>query len=141
MKAGLMEIADIFVLNKSDREGADRLEAELRAMLELAPERDGWKPSVLRTVATQGLGVEELAAEIERYRKHFRGRQSEEEKKISHWKAKLVALTENLFSRSVVSGEGGETLLDNLAREVAKRRKDPFTAARELVAHAAGGKK
>ncbi len=136
MKAGLMEIADIFVLNKSDREGADRLETELRAMLELAPEREGWKPPVLRTVATEGLGVEELAAEIERYRKHFRGRLSEEEKKIGQWKQKLVALAEDLFSRHAVSGESGETLLDKLAREVATRKKDPFTAARELFAHA-----
>ncbi len=59
MKAGLMEIADIFVLNKADRDGADRLEAELEAMLQLAPERDGWKPAIVRTVATE-TGVAEL---------------------------------------------------------------------------------
>src|SRR6202035_4149779 len=52
IKAGLMEIADIFVLNKSDREGVDRLQMQLEAMLELAPERDGWKPKTVRTVAT-----------------------------------------------------------------------------------------
>ena len=61
MKAGLMEIADIFVLNKSDREGVERLEAELEAMLQLAPERDGWKPTIVRTVATENKGVDELA--------------------------------------------------------------------------------
>ena len=60
MKAGLMEIADIFVLNKAEREGADRLEAELEAMLQLAPERNGWKPRIVRTVATENKGVEEL---------------------------------------------------------------------------------
>src|SRR6202166_3870941 len=59
MKAGLMEIADIFVLNKSDREGVDHLEAQLQAMLELAPERDGWKPTIIRTVATENKGVDE----------------------------------------------------------------------------------
>src|ERR1700676_506037 len=53
MKAGLMEIADIFVLNKSDREGVDRLQMQLEAMLELAPERDGWRPKTVRTVATE----------------------------------------------------------------------------------------
>src|ERR1700688_1043813 len=59
MKAGLMEIADIFVLNKSDREGVDRLQMQLEAMLEIAPERDGWKPTIIRTVATENKGVDE----------------------------------------------------------------------------------
>src|SRR5256886_4608986 len=53
MKAGLMEIADIFVLNKADREGADRLEEQLHAMLSLVMPRDGWHPPVIRTVATE----------------------------------------------------------------------------------------
>src|SRR5712672_3792637 len=71
MKAGLMEIADIFVLNKSDREGVDHLEAQLEAMLELAPERDAWKPKIVGTVATENQGVDELAAAIAEYRELF----------------------------------------------------------------------
>src|ERR1700716_1850910 len=69
MKAGLMEIADIFVLNKSDREGADLLATQLNAMLELSSERDGWKPRIVRTVATENKGVDELAAAIAEYRR------------------------------------------------------------------------
>src|SRR6204780_5323498 len=61
LKAGLMEIGDIFVLNKSDHEGADRYEQQLRAILQLVPEREGWKPPVVRTVATEKKGVGELA--------------------------------------------------------------------------------
>src|SRR5216683_3289021 len=64
MKAGLMEIADIFVLNKSDREGVDRLEQQLQAMLQIVPVRDGWKPPVVRTVASENKGIEALAAAI-----------------------------------------------------------------------------
>src|SRR5712691_5156533 len=71
MKAGLMEIADIFVLNKSDHEGVDRLESQLEAMLELAPDRDGWKPKIVRTIATENQGVDELAAAIAEYREYF----------------------------------------------------------------------
>jgi LAO/AO transport system kinase len=71
MKAGLMEIGDIFVLNKADREGADRLEEQLHAMLSLVMPRDGWHPPVVRTVATENRGVEELAAAIGKFRKHF----------------------------------------------------------------------
>src|SRR5712664_219140 len=64
MKAGLMEIADIFVLNKADREGADRLEQQLNAMLSLVMPRDGWHPPVVRTVATENKGIDALAKAI-----------------------------------------------------------------------------
>ena len=71
LKAGLMEIGDIFVLNKSDREGADRYEQQLKAVLALVPEREGWKPPVVRTVATDNKGIAELCAQIEKFRAHF----------------------------------------------------------------------
>jgi len=136
MKAGLMEIADIFVLNKSDREGADRLEADLDAMLHLAPERDGRTPRVVRTVATENKGVDELAVAIKDYREHFASRLGPQDKKIDHWKRRLAALAEDLFLRRAISDGAGEALLAGLAREVAGRKKDPYAAARELLAHA-----
>ncbi len=71
MKAGLMEIRDIFVLNKSDREGADRLEEQLHAMLSLVMPRDGWHPPVIRTVATENNGIDTLAGTIAKFRTHF----------------------------------------------------------------------
>src|ERR1700675_1352784 len=71
MKAGLMEIGDIFVLNKADREGADRLEEQLHAMLSLVMPRDGWLPPVVRTIATESKGIEALAETIAKFRKHF----------------------------------------------------------------------
>src|SRR5579864_8638728 len=92
MKAGLMEIADIFVLNKSDRDGVDRLESELEAMLQLVPERNGWKPAIVRTVAAENEGVAELAAAIARYRERDGNRADLQERKIEHWKWRLVAL-------------------------------------------------
>src|SRR5271167_381044 len=71
MKAGLMEIADIFVLNKADREGADRLQQQLDAMLSLVMPREGWHPPVVRTVASENRGVDVLAATIDKFREHF----------------------------------------------------------------------
>jgi GTPase len=136
MKAGLMEIADIFVLNKSDREGADRLEADLDAMLHLAPERDGWTPRIVRTVATENKGADELAVAIKEYREHFASRTGPLDKKIEHWKRRLAALAEDLFLRRAIFDGAGEALLAGLAREVAGRKKDPYSAARELLAHA-----
>jgi LAO/AO transport system kinase len=136
MKAGLMEIADIFVLNKSDREGVDQLEAQLEAMLELAPERNGWKPKIVRTVATENNGVDELAASIAEHREHFDRTAGRETKKIEHWKRRLVTLAGELFLERAVTGPQGEAALDSLAHEVADRRKDPYSAVQELLERA-----
>ena len=133
MKAGLMEIADIFVLNKTDREGADRLQAQLEAMLELVPERDGWKPQIVRTVASEGQGVEELAAAISQYRECFDRSELRQSHQVEHWKRRLLAMAGDYLERSI-SDSHGEAELNALAREVAGRRKDPYAAVRELMA-------
>jgi LAO/AO transport system kinase len=141
MKAGLMEIADIFVLNKSDREGVDRLEAELEAMLQLAPERDGWKPAIVRTVATENKGVVELASAIAKYREIFGNSPERQERKIEHWRSRLLALAGEVVLKRAVFGADGEAALNRLAREVANRGKDPYAAVRELLALADGARK
>ena len=92
MKAGLMEIGDIFVLNKSDREGADRLEQELHAMLSLVMPRDGWHPPVVRTVASESKGIDALAATIAEFRKHFESSGERQRKHVEHWKQRLIEL-------------------------------------------------
>ncbi len=133
MKAGLMEIADIFVLNKADREGADRLEEQLHAMLSLVMPRDGWHPPVVRTVATENRGIEELADTIEKFRKHFEASGQREKKHIEHWENRLVEMLESRLLEKVLGGKAGEAKLRNLAEEVAARRKDPFSAVSEIL--------
>jgi LAO/AO transport system kinase len=140
MKAGLMEIADIFVLNKSDRDGVERLEAELEGMLHLAPERSGWKPIIVRTIASENKGVDELAQAIAQYREFSGNREEKQSRKIEHWKSRLLALAEEAFLKLSVSGKDGEAMLDKLAREVASRSKDPYAAVRELMARADGAR-
>jgi LAO/AO transport system kinase len=129
MKAGLMEIGDIFVLNKADREGADRLEQQLMAM-----PRDGWHPPVVRTVASESKGIEALAETIGKFRKHFEASGERERKHIEHWKRRLLGLIESRLVERVLGGAGGEARLAEMAKEVAERRKDPFTAVNELLA-------
>ncbi len=136
MKAGLMEIADIFVLNKSDREGVDRLETQLEAMLELAREPNGWKPKIVRTVATENKGVDELAAAIAEYREHFKRSADRQSKQVERWKRRLVTLAGELFLERAVAGPQGVAALDALAREVADRKKDPYAAVHELLERA-----
>jgi len=135
MKAGLMEIGDVFVLNKSDREGADRLEQQLRAMLQLAPERDGWRAPVVRTVATEGKGIEELAEAIAAFRSHFDAAGHRPQKRIARWRQRLLELLEARLVGWVVAGRG-LAVLDALAAEVAERRKDPYTAVEEMLRQA-----
>jgi LAO/AO transport system kinase len=133
MKAGLMEIGDIFVLNKADREGADRLEEQLNAMLSLVMARDGWHPPVVRTVATEGKGIEQLAEMVEKFRKHFESSGQRRQKHIHHWQNRLIEMLESRLLEKVLDGKAGEERLHALAEEVAARKKDPFTAVSEIL--------
>jgi len=136
MKAGLMEIGDLFVLNKSDREGADRVEQQVKAMLQIVPERDGWRPPVVRTVATEGHGVAELAGAIESFRQHFEVASRRRAKQVERWKQRLLDLLENRLMERVVGDARGEKALESLAAEVAERRMDPYAAVSEILSRA-----
>jgi LAO/AO transport system kinase len=133
MKAGLMEIGDIFVLNKSDREGADRLEEQLHAMLSLVMPRDGWHPPVLRTVATENKGIDALAETIAKFRTQFEASGEREKKHTEHWRNHLLELLESRLVERVLDAAGGEAALNQLAADVAHRRKDPFAAVNEIL--------
>jgi LAO/AO transport system kinase len=133
MKAGLMEIGDIFVLNKADREGAERLEEQLHAMLSLVMPRDGWHPPVIQAVATENRGVEELAATIDKFRKHFESSGQREKKHIDHWQNRLIEMLESRLLEKVLGGKNGEVRLRQLAAAVAERKQDPFSAVSELL--------
>jgi LAO/AO transport system kinase len=133
MKAGLMEIGDIFVLNKADREGADRLEEQLHAMLSLVMPRDGWHPPVVRTVATENRGVDELSATIDKFRKHFESSGQRKQKHIDHWEKRLLEMLESRLLEKVLGGANGAVRLRDMAAAVAARKKDPFSAVSELL--------
>lgn len=134
MKAGLMEIGDIFVLNKADREGADRLEQQLHAMLSLVMPRDGWQPPVIRTVATEDKGIDSLAEVITKFRKHFETSGERHRKHVEHWKNRLIELLESRLMARALEGAGGEARLMELAAAVADRKTDPFSAVNEILA-------
>ena len=134
MKAGLMEIADVFVVNKSDREGADRVEQQLHAMLSLVMPQHGWHPPVLRTVASENRGIDSLAEIIGKFRMHFASRPERQQKHVELWKKRLVELLESRLLERALGGAAGEAQLAELALAVADRRKDPFSAVNEILA-------
>ena len=122
MKAGLMEIADIFVLNKADREGADRLEEQLHAMLSMVMPRDGWHPPVVRTVATENRGIDDLASAIDKFRQHFESTGQRQRKQIEHWQTRLIEMLESRLLERVLHGKEGEARLQAAAAQVAARK-------------------
>ena len=139
LKAGLMEIADVFVLNKADREGADRFEQQLRAILQLVPERNGWKPPIVLTVATENKGIEDLSRQIERFRAHFHGKTERRAKEIALWRERLLNLLRERLVRRVVDKLATDGTLESLAAEVAERKRDPYSAVNEILDRAGLG--
>jgi len=134
LKAGLMEIGDIFVLNKSDREGADRFEQQLRAILQLAPAREGWRPPVVRTTATENRGVDELVRQVSFFREHFDEGTERRAQELAYWKEWLLRLLRTRLMDRVVGGCMSEAQFEKLAAEVAARKKDPYAAVNEILA-------
>lgn len=133
LKAGLMEIADIFIVNKSDREGAEKLEEQIRAILQLVPERSGWHPPVVPTVATENKGVDELARQIALFRNHFAEAKDGSAKNLAYWKDWLLRLLERRALERVLAKGMSEAQFDSIAAQVAARKKDPYTAVSEIL--------
>lgn len=133
LKAGLMEIADIFVLNKSDREGAGQFEERLRAVLQLMPDREGWRPPVVRAVATENKGVDELARQIARFREYFSSTPSRGSREVAYWKDWLMRLVRSRWLEQVAASGMTEAKFEALASQVAARKKDPYAAVSEIL--------
>jgi LAO/AO transport system kinase len=133
LKAGLMEIADIFVVNKSDREGAARFEEQLGAILQIVPERGGWKPPVVRTVATEDQGVADLVRPIALVREHVSNSANRQARELAYWKEWLLRLVETRLVESVFGNRAKSEAFEKVAAEVAARKKDPYSAVNEIL--------
>jgi LAO/AO transport system kinase len=132
IKAGIMEIADIFVINKSDRDGADHVEREIRALQSLATRHDGWTPPIIKTVASQGVGIEELAGAITAYEKYLQKENRALHKSVENWQERLVEmLRDALLEKARAHLENGN--LARLAAEVAEHKRDPYTLVEEIA--------
>ena len=99
IKAGIMEIADIFVVNKSDREGADRVEKEVRSMQSLAAHHGDWIPPVVRTIASTGAGIEELEQALEHFWSWLAQEGRLTARREAHWRARLMEMVSHELLR------------------------------------------
>ncbi len=137
LKAGIMEIADIFVVNKADREGAERLVSSVESNLALHHYADDeWRPPIVKTVATTGQGIPELVETIGRFRAHSLGTQAARRRTRSEYRLReLVSqrFMDHLERQVLASGELGAIVDRIAAREV-----DPYSAANDLLKRAIG---
>jgi len=135
LKAGIMEIADIFVVNKADREGADRTVASIEALLTLQTYGPGeWRPPIVKTEATTGKGVAALVAAIDAFREHSRGSAGERRRARAEWRVReLIAqrFLQRVEREVLVPGE-----FDALLDRIAARQLDPYTVVDEIMRRA-----
>jgi LAO/AO transport system kinase len=138
IKAGIMEIGDVFVINKADREGVLRTEKELEALLSLAHRPDFWNSPIVKTVATENKGIEDLSTAIESYNEFQRQSENlERRKSIAKWR--LLELLQEKLLADVLAKNGTSEKLDRLAQEVAEKRNNPYSAVEEILKQKADG--
>jgi len=131
IKAGIIEIADLFVINKSDQPGADRLERELLAMQglstrALSTSKDKWTPPIVHTVATECKGVAETLAAI----RSFLVRADANDRKLSHWSLRLREMLRERLAEQFANID-----FEAAAREVVAHRSDPYTIVHGWIEH------
>jgi len=136
IKAGIMEIGDVFVINKADREGVLGTEKELESLLGLAHRPDMWNPPIVKTIATESRGVEDLATAISAYYAFQTNGEGSTVRRqaIARWRL-LELLQERLLS-DLLSRNGTSEKLDKLALQIAEKKNDPYSAVEEIIAEA-----
>jgi len=133
IKAGIMEIGDVFVINKADREGVLRTQKELEALLSLAHRPDMWNPPIIKTIATESKGIEDLSAAVASYVDFQRSNESALDRRhaIARWR--LTELLRERLLADLLSRNGTGERLNELAAEIADKRLDPYSAVEELI--------
>ena len=132
IKAGIMEIADIFVINKSDREGAERVEREIRAMQSLATRSDNWTPPIVKTVASEGAGIKELAAAIAGYEAYLHKENLVLHRNIQNWQERIVEMLRDAMLEKARE-QVGDGHLKTYAAAVAEHKRDPYSLVEEII--------
>jgi LAO/AO transport system kinase len=133
-KAGILEIGDVYVVNKADRDGADTLRRELRSMLALAERTPGdWKPPIVKTVASRDEGLDEVVAEIDRHHAWLESSGELAVRRTTRARDEIEAIALTALRRRW-GDVHGRSELDDLARQVAAGETDPYAAAETLLA-------
>lgn len=131
-KAGIIEIADLYVINKSDRDGADLLQKDLRVLLSLNPDKENaWTPPIVRSIATQGTGTAEIIEKVSDHQGWLRTSERGKEKKLRIIRDTIVKISQENVLQQLLD-DGGKAL-DKMVADCYAHKTDPYTAAKKLV--------
>lgn len=133
LKAGIMEIGDIFVVNKADRDNADRTTQEIQSTIMMADAVKGWRPAVLKTIATSGDGVTALIQAIDQHSKYVKDSEQVESVTSQRLRRDLLDATKRYFEDVVLEEIAATVRFQKLLAQVQAHRIDPYTAARRIL--------
>lgn len=133
IKAGILEIGDVFAINKADRDGVDRLNIELEMMMDLNQDKVSWRPPVKRTVASMNQGIEELVGAINDHISHLNQSGELVTRRTERTKNELLATLDEHIGRYVLNKLNASGDFDKLVASVQKREKDPYTLVDEVL--------
>jgi LAO/AO transport system kinase len=136
IKAGILEIADVFVVNKADREGADKTRRELETMIAMTDHEEGeWVPPVLPAVALTGSGIPELMEAIDRHRRFIYREENLVRYRAGKARVELLEILKKKLIEKAVDDLASHDLLEPLIEEIARKRTDPYSVVEKVVDH------
>ncbi len=132
-KAGVMEIADLFVINKADQPGAERVERELNTLLSVTPQSDGWQPLIVKTTATTGEGVSQLCEDLEKFRAATSQSPAGLKRRAENARLQLLELLRQSLFEKVAREQFEEERIGKYVEEILARRRDPHSIVEEIM--------
>jgi LAO/AO transport system kinase len=134
MKAGILEIADIFVINKCEQEGADRLEQELRSMLQMGVKStDDWRIPIYRTKAIKEEGIDELISEIQRHQEMLSRKGLRQRREKERFKVEFLEILKTSLMKKLLQQLSQNSDLDRMLETIIKRERDPYTVVEDII--------
>lgn len=133
IKAGIMEIADLFVINKSDLGGTRRIVTDIEAMLDMTPRQMTWRPPVITTSTTEGTGLEELWTKVIEHHDYIRASGALAEATRARLKLEVMDTVSQELYKLIAERTNDDPTTENLLNEVVSRRVDPYSASRQIL--------
>lgn len=134
IKAGILEIGDLFTINKADRDGTDKLNIEIEMMLELNPDHVGWRPPINRTIASKGIGIEAVVDSIEEHKKYLEETGKLAEKRKQRTKSEVTAMLNDRVNRYIDEKVISTQEFDDKIMAMQTRSIEPYSVVDEIVA-------
>lgn len=133
IKAGILEIGDLFTINKADREGTDKLNIEIEMMLELNPEHVGWRPPINRTIASKGEGIEAVVDSIEEHKKYLYDSGEIVKIRKARIKNEVTAMLNDKVNRYIDKNVVSTNEFDSLVEKLQGREIEPYSVVNDIV--------